>query len=1239
MDFRILGSLEVQVAGRHVAFGSGKRASLLGVLLLHANEVVSIDRLVDELWGERPPAGATRLVQGYVHGLRRQLGPDRIDTRPPGYLVRVRVGELDVAQFERLVAMARVGPPEDTTRRLREALALWRGPVLDGLRLAGPAAQEAQRLNELRLAAVLDRVDAELALGLHAQVVGELVRLAAEHPLDERVCAQLMLGLYRSGRQAQALDVYRHQRQVLASELGIDPGQQLRALHTAILKQDSMLWNTSPPSTPSTVAGTGRKSGESPLPAQLRLTAVYPFVGRTRELEVLSGLLPRTAGDGRRIALVGGEAGSGKSRLVREFAHEAVAGGALVLYGACDPVVATPYRPIVEALARLVQVTEPDTLREDLGAAGGELIRLLPDLALYVGELTAMIHADPDTERYRLNTAVGDVLANAGRRQPVLLIVEDGHWADSGTLVLLRHLGRAATHARLLLLVTYRDTEADVSGDFADALIELRRADGVGRVRVVGLTEGEIRQFVSGASDSQVATESELPHWLHDLTAGNAFLLCELWRSMADSDALTIVDGMVGLAHPPEKVATPQGIRDVVYQRLSRLPRSTGALLDLAAVVGTEFEADIVRRAAPRKRLDSLAPAERAGMIEEIPAPSLTYRFTHELVRRAIYDRLTGPTRARLHLRVGRALAARYASPPGPVLAALAHHFTAALPVGEPERAVRYNALAARAATNALAFESAAVRLRTAVGIGVDNDRERAQLLLELGTADLRIGRSLDSLDSFRETEQIARRLGDGELLARAAIGFENASNRPRMVNTGAITLLRAALTALSSEESPLRVRLLAALARALTIHGDHASAVIVRTNAVTMARRINDRRGLAAALLQASWARDISGPEQIVEMVTESRDIATEIGDLETLVEATALRVAALAAAGDLTAAQQQLEQATDMASRLRQPFLLHIVEQHTSALALMQGRLADAEVAAERALAWGRLLTGADPSTDHGIQMFGIRREQGRLAELAPIARSMVSHEPRESHWRAALAALLAELDMTEDVRRELAHVRREGLDAIPRPLFLASLTYLSDACSAVADEHVAALIYPHLEPYARTNLMIGYSVACYGAADRYLGMLAATLKNTALASHHFDVALELNQRMGATTWLAHTSYQYGQLLRLTEPERSETLLAQTSKLAKQVGLPALLNRLRAVGNPRHLPDGLSEREADVLRLLARGLSNRQIGSVLAISEHTTANHVRSILRKTGCANRTDAASYAHRHRLADS
>ena len=274
----------------------------------------------------------------------------------------------------------------------------------------------------------------------------------------------------------------------------------------------------------------------------------------------------------------------------------------------------------------------------------------------------------------------------------------------------------------------------------------------------------------------------------------------------------------------------------------------------------------------------------------------------------------------------------------------------------------------------------------------------------------------------------------------------------------------------------------------------------------------------------------------------------------------------------------------------------------------------------------------------------MFSIRREQGRLVELAPAIRILAGEATREGPWRPGLVSVLVELGMEDEARLELSRIAAEGLEAYRESLWLASLTYLTDACAALDDKDTAGLVYPELEPFGGANVMIGHLVAFYGAADRYLGMLAATLREWERAEDHFKGAMELNRSMGASTWLAHTAFQYARLL-LARPhgdrDRAQALLDEAAGLAERIGLRALLNRIRALGSSTPslgLPDELSPREAQVLRLVAKGLSNRQIGEALFISEHTAANHIRSILRKSGCANRTEAASYAHRQGLVE-
>jgi DNA-binding CsgD family transcriptional regulator/tetratricopeptide (TPR) repeat protein len=981
------------------------------------------------------------------------------------------------------------------------------------------------------------------------------------------------------------------------------------------------------------------------LPGSLRLTSTFPFVGRSGELELLRTLVPRAPGEGRRVVLLGGEAGSGKSRLVREFASEAGRDGVVVLYGACDAVVRTPYGPFVEALDQLVRATEPAELQDALGSGGGELTRLLPDLPARIGDLSPPVRADPDTERHRLHTAVTDLIAGFTRHRPALLVLEDGHWADAPTLLLLRHLTRTTVNARVLLLATFRDTEADVPGALSETLADLRRSDDVVRLRLTGLSGDEVAEFVTSAAGADLGSElGELARALHDLTQGNPFLLCELWRTLVETGAVELVGGRVRLARPPTEIGSPESVREVVSQRLSRLAPATGDLLELAAATGTEFDLDVVRRAAgfeEAKLHDALDEAVRSGMLEELPSPGLAYRFTHELVRRALYDRLSAVRRAELHLRVGEALEDS-GGRSGRALADLAYHFAAAAPFGGARRGVEYNVRAARVAAAALAFDEAAAQLRTALRLGIDPP-ERAEALLELGNVSHRGGKALDALEAFRAAAGIARELGNAQLLARAAIGFEDACWRPGMADQGAVEVLEEAAAALGDERSELRAGLLGGLARALDFQGDHARAAIVRANAIEMARDLGDQVCLATVLMRSYWSLRASSMEEILNTLTEARDLGEELGNTEIRAEAMAWRVPTFVALCDLESARREVAALRETAEQTAQPFMLHVAEHYGSALALCDGRLDDAEALALRSHEWSRLLTGRDASGVYGIQMFSLRREQGRLAELAPLIRVLAGEDGREGSWRPGLVALLAELGMEEEARRELSRITAEGLDGYRESLWLTSLTYLTDAATALQDETTAALIYPELDPHGGANVMIGHLVSCYGAADRYLGMLATTLGDSHRAEGHFERALELNRRMGAATWVAHTAYEYARFLTARRPGdrlRAEALLAEAAALAKRIGMPSLLGRIRALGSsapPAALPDGLSPREVQILGLVARGLSNREIGNALTISEHTAANHIRSILRKTGCANRTEAASYAYRHRLA--
>ncbi len=328
-EFRLLGPLEVRRSGQPVEVRGAKPRLLLAILLLHAGEVVSTDRLIDGLWGERPPATASNTLQAHVAALRRALqaqpgpGGERVlVTRSPGYLLQAGDDALDIEQFERLVAAARgtgSGDPAAVARLLREALGLWRGPALAEFTFEPFAQVEAARLEELRLSALEDRLAADLALGSHAQVVPELEALVTRHPLRERFAGQLMLALYRCDRQGDALRVYHATRAALIRELGVEPGLPLRGLLRRVLRQDSALGWPEPDAGTAMGDGGGRMGTE--LPAHNLPIELTSFIGREQELKEISALV----GHARLLTLTGA-GGSGKTRLALRAARQAAAG-------------------------------------------------------------------------------------------------------------------------------------------------------------------------------------------------------------------------------------------------------------------------------------------------------------------------------------------------------------------------------------------------------------------------------------------------------------------------------------------------------------------------------------------------------------------------------------------------------------------------------------------------------------------------------------------------------------------------------------------------------------------------------------------------------------------------------------------------------------------------------------------------------------------------------------------------
>jgi DNA-binding SARP family transcriptional activator len=700
MDFHILGPIEAIERDRPLALGGSKQRALLGMLLLNANEVVSSDRLIDELWPGERREEALRALQVAVSRLRKSLEPDRpagvdsrlILTRPPGYELRLDDERLDAKRFEALVEEGRrelaAGDAHSARAKLDGALSLWRGPPLADLAYESFCQADVGRLEELHTAALEERIAAELELGRHTQLVGELRTLVREQPLRERLRGQLMLALYRSGRQAEALDAYANARHTLVEELGIEPARELRELHQAILVQDPRLDVQPPPELAPETTGS-------------------VFVGREPELAaLLDGLDEVFAGHGR-LFLVAGEPGIGKSRLAEELIRHATGRGARVLVGRCWEAGGAPaYWPWVQSLRAYVRASDDTALSGQLGAGAAELAQILPELRERFRDLPEPRAPESEGARFRLFDATAEFLRNASEEQPIVLVLDDLHAADAPSLLLLRFLAQELGSTRVLLVALYRDVDPIPGQPLTEMLATVIREPLACRVTLDGLSEGEVARYVDAAAP-EIASTGRVAT-LHAETGGNPLFVGEIVQLLA-------VEGVRSESAGEVHRGIPQTVRDVIARRLTHLTEDCRRMLVLASVIGREFDLATLARmgdVSEDELLDQLDEPMAARVISELSPGIDRLRFSHVLIRDTLYEGLTSARRVRLHRLAVDALEALYGGDPGPHLAELAYHSAAGRDVS---KALHYARRAGDRALALLAYEESARLYRMAL--------------------------------------------------------------------------------------------------------------------------------------------------------------------------------------------------------------------------------------------------------------------------------------------------------------------------------------------------------------------------------------------------------------------------------------------------------------------------------------------------------------------------------------------
>lgn len=477
-----------------------------------------------------------------------------------------------------------------------------------------------------------------------------------------------------------------------------------------------------------------------PLPSALSIGEGTPFVGRDGEIDRIRASW-EGAGGRRHLVLLAGEPGIGKTRLAREFSAAEHATGKTVLFGRCNEEPLTPYQPFVEALGHYVDASSPDELRAQLNERSGHLVALIPHLPERVSDLTPRSPADPEGERYLLFEAVADLLAAGSAVTPIVLVLDDLHWADKPTLLLLRHILRRREAAKLLVIGTYRETELARTHPLAETLADLRRDLAFDRLQLRGLDQDQITALLTALAQHDVGGRGKaLAQALERTTEGNPFFIQEIIRHLVETELIFPRDGVWTFDVDVHELGIPEGVKEVIGRRLSRLSESTNVALAHAAVFGREFEFEILRdmTAMPENALLRSLDEALAGQLVEQARNSTdpAYMFSHALVRQTLYEELSIPRRQRLHLRAAEAIEAVRERDIEPYIAQLAVHYRTAGAAAEPKKAIEYSIRAGDAARVAFAYEEADSHWRAALELLEEHDSEplsRAGVLERLG--------------------------------------------------------------------------------------------------------------------------------------------------------------------------------------------------------------------------------------------------------------------------------------------------------------------------------------------------------------------------------------------------------------------------------------------------------------------------------------------------------------------------
>ena len=945
-----------------------------------------------------------------------------------------------------------------------------------------------------------------------------------------------------------------------------------------------------------------------------------PFVGRGGDLAVLEDSWAAVVAGAGRAVFVGGEAGAGKSRLVAEAAHDLYDKQATVLLGSCVDELGAPYEPFDEPVRALLPAIRQGQIPvEEWGASGDR--PPLDLLATVAGRGDAEPAALERGHRRAVHDAVTAAFSGAAAQAPLVLVLEDLHWAGATAVQLLRHLVERTTGSRILVLATHRTSAPDRSRSLSEAIAGLHSLDGVRRLDLSPLTTDDIAEYLSRQAlvpDRQVRRAAAL---LREQTGGNPFFLRELWRDLA---------GRGGLADiRPGTFTAPESVRDTLEQRLNLLTTEHQEVIELAAVIGERFDsAELVAVSdhAAETVLAAIDVGVGLGIIEQTAGADGRFQFLHTIARQVLLDRLSPSRLTREHIRIAEELETNFPAAERRVQR-LAHHYASARALGYVDQAVRYLVEAAQMADRSLAHEDAA-RLYQRAAATTTVPRQRDDLRLQAARCCVLAA----EFDRARELDEEVIAAGDPRYQLRAAIGYETASFRPGLAGHRAVHLLTEALRGIPHDPTDaLYVRGIASLGRAIGFTGAPDQARALGDDAIAMARSLGDKE-LVANTLETSLFHPYRPADMAARLgrADELALMAARSGDPGHLGPAAYFRGIASYTSGDVAGMDSCEADLAKVSREIGGDYWDYFVGCIRYARQFAEGDLGAAFRTCSRL---PEVSFGDDTEGPYGVQMYMVRREAACLDEVRPL---ITGEESPTQKWAPGLLALYTELGMALPAQRLLHWLLDRYTDDDPVsgdwPI---RLTFMVEAATLLEDEPAARRLRPLMAEYAGLNLLGGSFIAVFGSADRYLGRLDSLL-GTGSPQERFDAALDLDVRTEAPLHQAETLAAHAAHLRRAGKDlaKAQQLTEQALSIAEPRRLRRIAGMLAPYGEERRAQarsDGLTTREVDVLRLLGAGSSNREIAQQLSISENTAANHVRNILMKIGADNRTQAAIYA--------